>query len=324
MADPYNILGVSSSATEADVKKAFRRLAKKYHPDSNAGNSQAQAKFSEVTQAYEIIGDTEKRAQFDRGEIDGEGKPKHFGFGGGGGGAGGNPFGGGGGPFGGGGRGGNPFGGGGGSGGFRPEDIFSEIFGASQGRGPSQPQPARGTDVHYTVQVGFIDAALGTTERVSLANGRKIDMKVPAGVTDGQQIRLKGQGEAGSSGGPAGDALVKVSVAPSSLFTREGYNIRADLPITLYEAVLGASMRAPTLEGQVNLKIPANTSSGKVLRLKGKGIARENPASPRGDLLYVVKIILPENSDDSLEKLMTEWQEDASYTPRGDEFSNNS
>ena len=315
MADPYSILGVARTASDAEIKKSFRQLAKKYHPDSNAGNSQAQAKFSEVTQAYEIVGDSAKRAQFDRGEIDGTGKAKHFGFGDGAGGASGNPFGGGGG----GGRS-HPFGGGG----FRPEDIFSEIFGAAQGRQSASPRPARGNDVHYNVKVDFVEAALGITKRVSLANGRKIDMKIPAGVIDNQQIRLKGQGEAGIHGGPAGDSLVKVSVSSSTLFSRDGYNIKAELPVTLYEAILGTSVRAPTLEGQVNLKIPKNTSGGKILRLKEKGIEKEGRSGQRGDLLYVVKIVLPEAQDSDLESLMEQWQEQKPYSARGPEFGNNS
>lgn len=317
MADPYSILGVTRTASDAEIKKSFRQLAKKYHPDSNAGNSQAETKFSEVTQAYEIVGDSTKRAQFDRGEIDDTGKPKHFGFGGGTGGMGGNPFGGGG-----DGSRRTPFGSGGGS--FRPEDIFSEIFGATQGRQSARPRPTRGSDVHYNVKVDFVEAALGTTKRVGLANGRKIDMKIPAGVIDDQQIRLKGQGEPGMNGGAAGDSLVKVSVLSSTLFSRDGYNIRAELPVTLYEAILGTSVRAPTLEGQVNLKIPKNTSGGKVLRLKGKGIEKEGRSGQRGDLLYVVKIILPEAMDSDLETLMKQWQEQKPYSARGPEFGNNS
>ncbi len=308
MSDPYTILGISRSASQSDVKSAYRRLAKKYHPDSNAGNAQAEAKFSQVTQAYEVLGDEAKRAQFDNGEIDEKGNPKGFGFGGG------NPFGGG--------SGGNPFGGGGA--GFRPEDIFSEIFGGRHGQASARTQAMRGKDVNYTIQVDFTEAALGTTRRVDLSNGRKIDMKIPAGLTDGQQIRLKGQGQPGANGGPAGDALVKVNIASSTLFSREGYDVKIDLPITLYEAVLGTKLRAPTLEGQVNLKIPKNTSSGKVLRLKGKGAGKDASLRQRGDLLYTVKIILPDESDERLEKLMEEWSQTKTYGARRVEFGNNS
>jgi len=309
MSDPYTILGISRSASQSDVKSAYRRLAKKYHPDSNAGNAQAEAKFSEVTQAYELLGDKAKRAQFDNGEIDEKGNPKGFGFGGG------NPFGGG--------SGGNPFGGSGGAG-FRPEDIFSEIFGGRHGQASARTQATRGKDVNYSIQVDFTEAALGTTRRVDLSNGRKIDLKIPAGLTDGQQIRLKGQGQPGVNGAPAGDALVKVNIAPSTLFTREGYDVKMDLPITLYEAVLGATLRAPTLDGQVNLKIPKNTSSGKVLRLKGKGAGKDANLRQRGDLLYTVKIILPDESDERLEKLMEEWSRTKPYGARSVEFGNNS
>jgi len=314
MSDPYSILGVERSASQSDVKSAYRKLAKKYHPDSNAGNAQAETKFSQITQAYEVLGDKSKRAQFDGGEIDEKGNPKGFGF------SGGHPFGGG-------NAGGNPFGGGasfGGGGGFRPEDIFSEIFGARQAGASARPRAARGADLNYTIEVDFIEAALGTTRRVEIANGRKIDMKIPAGLDNDQQIRLKGQGQAGANGGPAGDVLVKVTVAPSALFSRDGYNIKVELPVTLYEAVLGASLRVPTLDGQVNLKIPKNTSSGKVLRLKGKGAGKDANLSKRGDLLYTVKIMLPDEHDERLDSLMEDWSQSNAYSPRGREFGNNS
>jgi len=319
MSDPYKILGISRSATQSDVKSAYRKLAKKYHPDSNAGNAQAEAQFSQITQANEILGDKAKRTQFDNGEIDDKGNPKGFGFGGG------NPYGGGAARAGAGG--GRPFGSGGsfgGGAGFRPEDIFSEIFGGRQGAASARPRPTRGEDMNYSIQVDFTEAALGTTRRVEMASGRKIDMKIPAGVIDNQQIRLKGQGQAGANGGPAGDGLVKVTVAPSSMFTRDGFNVKMDLPITLYEAVLGISLRVPTLDGQVNLKIPKNTSSGKVLRLKGKGAGKDASLKQRGDLLYTIRIMLPDESDERLEKLMEDWQQSNTYTSRRYEFGNNS
>jgi len=308
MSDPYTILGIERNASQSDIKLAYRKLAKKYHPDSNVGDAQAEAKFSQVTQAYEVLGDKAKRAQFDNGEIDDEGKPKGFGFGGG------NPYGGS--------SGQHPFGGGGGN--FRPEDIFAEIFGSRQGQASARAQATRGHDVNYTIQVEFTEAALGTSRRVELSNGRKIDMKIPAGLTDGQQIRLKGQGQPGANGGPAGDAIVKVTVAPSTLFSRDGFNVKIDLPITLYEAVLGASLRVPTLDGEVNLKIPKNTNSGKVLRLKGKGAGKNASLSQRGDLLYTVRIVLPEARDERLESLMEDWRQAKPYSARGPEFGNNS
>ena len=312
MSDPYTILGIARSASQSDVKSAYRRLAKKYHPDSNAGDARAQAKFSEITQAYELLGDKTKRAQFDNGEIDDKGNPRNFGFGGG------NPFGGT--------SSGHPFGSSsfGGGAGFRPEDIFAEIFGNRQTAASQRPQAKRGADQNYSVQVDFAGAALGTTRRVELSNGRKIDMKIPAGLESGQQIRLKGQGGAGTNGGPAGDALVKVTIAPGGPFTREGYNVKMDLPVTLYEAVLGASLRVPTLDGQVNLKIPKNTSSGKVLRLKGKGAGKDARLSQRGDLLYTVRIVLPDEPDEKLERLMREWQQSNRYSSHRYEFGNNS
>jgi len=307
MSDPYTILGIARTASQSDVKSAYRRLAKKYHPDSNVGKPEAEAKFAQITQAYELLGDKAKRAQFDNGEIDDKGMPKGFAFGTG------HPFGGA--------AGAQPFGGGAG---FRPEDIFAEIFGGRHGAASARAQATRGQDVNYTIEVDFIEAALGTTRRVDLANGRKLDMKIPAGLTDGQQIRLKNQGREGANAGPPGDALVKVTVAPSALFSRDGFNINIELPITLDEAVLGASLRVPTLEGQVNLKIPKNTSSGKVLRLKGKGAGKDASLKQRGDLLYTVKIMLPDAADENLERLMEEWRKTKTYAPRGAEFGNNS
>ncbi len=310
MSDPYTILGIERSASQSDIKKSYRRLAKKYHPDSNVGNPQAEEKFSQITQAYEVLGDKSKRAQFDNGEIDEKGNPKSFGYSG-------HPFGGH--------SAQQPFGNGGSfGGGFRPEDIFSEIFGARPGAASARAQATRGQDISYTIEVDFTEAALGTTRRVEMSNGRKIDMKIPAGLSDGQQIRLKGQGQPGANGGHAGDALVKVTVAASTLFSRDGFDVKVELPITLYEAVLGASLRVPTLDGQVNLKIPPNTSSGKVLRLKGKGAGKDSSLKQRGDLLYTVKIILPKERDARLEKLMQAWQQENTYTPRGFESGNNS
>lgn len=316
MRDPYEILGVSKSASEAEIKKAFRGLAKKHHPDAHGGDEKAQKRFQEISGAYEILGDKEKKAKFDRGEIDAAGNPKGFegahGFGSGG-------FRGG--PFGGGGGGrefhfdwggpGSPGGPGGESAqGFRAEDIFSDLFGGLGG-GRKRNQPRKGEDFAYALTVNFDEAAKGGTRRLSLPDGREIDVRIPAGLKDGQQIRVRGQGGAGYNGGPAGDVLMTVTVAPHPWFTRDGNNIKLDLPITLKEAVLGGSVTVPTLTGPVSLKVPPGSNTGAVLRLKGKGIeAKPNP----GDLYVRLVVMLPEKPDADLKKFAEGWK--GHYDPR--------
>ena len=332
MRNPYSILGVPKSANEREIKSAFRKLAKKYHPDHNKDDPKAQEKFAEVNQAYEIVGDKEKRGKYDRGEIDEQGKEKFTGFGGGG-----NPFGG---------SGGNPFGNqaGGPFGGGAAEDIFSEIFGnMGAGRAGGSPfgtgaqndpfagmggqrarghrhahaRPQKGQDAEAKLSVTLEDLVSDEKRRVHLPTSKSLDMKVPHGVKDGQTIRMKGQGFE-SSAGPAGDALVTIQILPHKLFKVEEQNIRLELPITLYEAVLGAKIRIPTLEGKVEVKIPAGMSSGKSMRIKGKGLPDRD--GKRGDLLVTAKIILPEGSDPGLRALMEDWQDTRPYRPRGPEF----
>ncbi len=312
MSDPYEVIGVSRDASDAEIKKAYRRLAKKYHPDSNKDDKSAQAKFSQATAAYDILSDKEKRGQYDRGEIDGDGNQKFQGF---------NPFGGGrrqgstGGFHGGG------HGGGTSSGSFRAEDIFSELFGGAQGPG-SAPRPAKGDDVAYKLQVTFRDAMSGATKRVSLANAKTLDVRIPKGVQDGQQIRLKGQGKPGAHGGPSGDGIVTVNVGADPVFRRDGKTLLVDLPITLYEAVRGAKVKVPTLDGFVDLTVPANSSSGKTLRLKNKGVPGSDEAGT-GDMLVSLKIILPDWEDPHLNDLMERWGRDTPYDVRGPKFGNN-
>ena len=325
MRDPYSVLGVPRSASEREIKSAFRKLAKQYHPDQNKNDPNAQEKFSEVNQAYEIVGDKDKRKRFDNGEIDAEGKERFQGFGGGGGG--GDPFGG---------RG-NPFGNatGGGFGGGAAEDILNEIFGnmggGRAGGSPfgtgarndpfggarQHPKPQKGQDAEAKLSVTLEDLVSSDKRRVHLPTGKSLDMKVPDGVKDGQTIRMKGQGFE-SRTGPAGDALVTIEILPHKLFKVEDQNIRLDLPLTLYEAVLGAKIRIPTLEGKVEIKVPAGMSSGKSMRLKGKGLPGRD--GKRGDLFVTAKIILPEGSDPGLRTLMEDWQDTNTYRPRGPEF----
>jgi DnaJ-class molecular chaperone len=298
MADPYSTLGVAKGASEAEIKKAYRGLAKQLHPDTNKDNPKAAERFSRVTAAYDLLGDKDKRARFDRGEIDGDGNPA-------------NPFAGGG--------GGNPFGG---AGGFRPGPgtanfefgggdlggIFEGLFGGGA-RGGRPTPPQRGGNVSYRLSVPFEDAALRTPQRITLQDGKTIDLKLPAGVESGTQMKLGGKGQQGPGG--AGDAIVSIDVARHHFFTREGNDVRLDLPVSLTEAVLGGPVKVPTVDGPVMLNIPKGSSSGKVLRLKGRGFS--NKEGVRGDELVTLMIDVPAE-DDSLTSFVSGWQSD--HVPR--------
>lgn len=318
MADPYTTLGVARGADEADIKKAYRKLAKQLHPDRNKDNPKAGERFSEITTAYDLLSDTDKRARYDRGEIDEQGNPKApFGFG--------------------------AAAPGGGRGGFRPGpggaagyefqsggadfgDVFDNLFsggggtrggftGFGGGGGPfgagGRQRPSKGADVAYRLQVPFEDAATLKPQRVTLSSGKTIDLKLPAGVDTGMQRRLAGQGEPGPGG--AGDAIVTIEVRPHRFFSRDGDDIRLDLPVTLGEAVLGGKVRVPTVDGAVMLTVPRGSTSGKVLRLKGKGFHREN--GERGDQLVTLMVDLPAD-DAALAAFAETWASDAGRNPR--------
>src|SRR5262245_26411660 len=318
MRDPYEVLGVPRGASAAAIKSAYRKLAKKHHPDSNKDDPKAAARFSEINSANEIIGDEDKRKQFDRGEIDAEGKPRFQGFPGGG--AGGRARG----P---GGfeaysfrTGGGP-GGWGGGGGF--EDILNGRFGgAARGGRPGGGRTFEfdtggvglDLDLNVAMTVSLEEAVKGGEKRVRLPSGKELNVKIPPGVTAGQQIRLKGQGET-APGHPPGDLLITVSIAEHPFFKVDGSDLRVDLPITLYEAVLGGKVRVPTLGGAVELSIPKNTSSGRIFRLKGKGLPK---AGGTGDLFVTTRIILPDGNDAELEQLMQKWRDGHPYNPRSD------
>jgi DnaJ-class molecular chaperone len=321
MRDPYEILGVPRGAAAGQIKSAFRKLAKKHHPDANRDDPKAAEKFAEANGAYEILGDEAKRKQFDAGEIDGEGKPRFQGFagahpGGFGAGAGGGPdmqfesftFG----P-----QGAERSGRAGGFGGI--DDILKEMMGGRARRGgsrsfePEEFAAPPGRDAAASTTISLSDLAHGGSRRVYLPTGKEVDVKIPAGLSDGQQIRLKGQGF--SDGGAPGDAIITVHIAKHPYFERDGANIRLDLPVTLYEAVLGGKVRVPTLDGAVELNIPANTSGGRTFRLRGKGLPDKGGA---GDLLATVRIVLPDSSDSELDELMRKWRDEKPYDPRKD------
>jgi DnaJ-class molecular chaperone len=319
MGDPYEVLGVPRSASETDIKKSFRRLAKKLHPDANKNDPKAAGRFAEINAAYEILGDADKRKAFDRGEIDAEGKPRFRGFEG--------------------------FGGRGGQHGFEGnfesftwgsegprrsgaqsghfgvfDDVLKEMFGARGGAASGRRthfdpedfhEPPLGHDVTAAITITLPEAAKGASRRVRLPTGKDVEVKIPAGLSDGQQIRLKGQGLPGP--GAIGDALITVNIAAHPLFERDGNNLRLELPITLYEAVLGAKVRVPTLDRAVELAIPAGTTSGRTFRIKGKGIAAKGAP---GDLLATIRIMLPDSGDNELEQLMRKWRDHKPYNPR--------
>ncbi len=313
MRDPYVVLGVGKNADAAAIKSAYRRLAKKLHPDANKNDPKTAQRFAELNSAYEIIGEEKKRRAYDAGEIDAEGKPRFQGFGGSRGGAGQGAhyetysFG----PEG--------FQGRGGVGGGHFEDIISQMFGGfGAGRTRTSPggfesddvEPA-GHDVTISVTISLEEAAAGGTRRVRLPTGKEVDVKIPAGLADGKQIRLKGKGIPGPGG--AGDVLIIVKIAPHAVFERAGTDLRTAVPIALYEAVLGGKVRVPTLGGAVELAIPPGTSGGRTFRLKGKGMTVDGKA---GDLLITVNIALPEKGDGDLDELMKAWRDHKPYDPR--------
>jgi DnaJ-class molecular chaperone len=319
MRDPYEVLGVPRGASAAAIKSAYRKLAKKYHPDANKNDPKAAARFSELNSANEIIGDADKRKQFDRGEIDAEGKPRFQGFPGGGA-AGARPggfethtF-----------RSGDAGTGGFGGGGF--EDILNSMFGAAQARGArggggggarfefDPGTMALDLDLSVSMTVSLEEAVKGAEKRLRLPTGKELNVKIPAGVVAGQQIRLKGQGET-APGHPPGDLLITVGIAQHPFFKVEGSDLRLDLPITLYEAVLGGKVRVPTLGSAVELSIPKNTSSGRTFRLKGKGLPK---AGGNGDLFVTTRIMLPDGNNAELEALMQKWHDAHPYNPRSD------
>ncbi len=300
--DPYQELGVARSATADDLRKAYRKLAKQYHPDANPGDKASEEKFKRVTAAFDLIGDPEKRAKFDRGELDADGRETHPGFHAGGG------FGGG--PF----RGGGPT--------MGPDidlsDIFGDVFGGrGGGRGFGGPQ--KGQDLRARFDIDLEDAILGAKRRVSFSDGRQLDINIPAGAADGQVLRLKGLGGPGRAGrdgthGPAGDALIELSIRPHPVFRREGMHLVMDLPVSVPDAVLGGKVEAKTPDGPVTLSVPPGSNSGATLRLKARGLA--HAPGKRGDLLAKIVVTLPDAPDPELTKFAETWRKQRPYSPK--------
>jgi DnaJ-class molecular chaperone len=301
--DPYASLGVSKTATQEEIRKAYKKIAKTSHPDLNPGDPAAAARFKAAASAHDLLKDPEKRARFDAGEIDASGQERpdrrfyreyaegpeatyHT------------------------------------SRGFEDfgdfSDVFSDLFGQRGrarpgGGGADQTMRMRGADAHYTLTVGFLEAAKGATRRLTMPDGSVLDVKIPEGLADGQTIRLRGKGGAGYGGGPAGDALVTVTVEPHAYFQRDGLDILCELPITLDESVLGGKVETPTIDGRVSLSIPKGASTGRVLRLRGKGVKR---GDKRGDQLVTLTIVAPPTIDRELSEFFEEWRKTHAYDPR--------
>ncbi|HUC18478.1 MAG TPA: DnaJ C-terminal domain-containing protein [Acetobacteraceae bacterium] len=302
-ADPYTVLGVKRDASQDEIRKAYRKLAKKLHPDLNPGNKDAEERFKEVSSAYDLLGDAEKRARFDHGEIDATGAEtprqnyyrdfaeagpqsgagryeSHAGF---------ADF-------------------------AENDDVFAELFGRrAAGTGAANIR-MRGADLPFHLHVDFLDAVNGATRRLSLPDGSSLDVTIPPGIRDGQLLRLKGKGRPGLGGGPPGDALIEIEVLPHPTFRRESDDIHLDLPISVTEAVLGGRVDVPTPTGPVTMTIPKGSNSGSILRIRGKGVARKDGS--RGDEYVTLSVRLPKTPDPELEKFVAGWEAGKRDNPR--------
>lgn len=312
MRDPYQVLGVPKTASEEEIKSAYRQLAKKFHPDMNPGKKEVELKFKEISVAYDLLSDATKRARYDRGEVDAQGNDRP--------GAGAAYS-----------RARSARSASGSETGFEDfisEDIFADLFGGTKARGSrfqgswgagADPfagarEKAKGADLQETLLVSFAESALGTKKRVKLGTGKTIEINVPAGTESGSKLRLKGQGYPGLQDGQAGDALIEIQVEPHPFYVRKGQDLQLELPVTFYEAVLGGVVETPTLDGPVEIKIPKGANSGTTLRLRGKGVA--DPQGVRGDQYVKLKVILPDGADEQLTRFAEKWAKDHSYDPR--------
>ncbi len=298
MENPYKVLGVSKTASQTEIKSAYRKLAKKLHPDLNPADKTAEERFKDVSAAFDILGDAEKRTKFDNGEIDASGAERpeqqyykqyagregaqhyhsgaHF----------------------------DDMGG-----------IFSDLF-AQQQAGQARQFKMRGGDVRYHLAIDFLDAVTGAKKRITMPDGTSLDVKVPEGVNDGQSIRLRQKGQPGTGGGPRGDAFIEIEVRPHAMFRRSGDNIEIDLPVTIDEAILGAKIDVPTIEGRVRVSVPKGSSSGQMLKLKDKGV-KNRTSGKKGDQRCILKVVMPREIDSELETFMKKWRETNAYIPPG-------
>ncbi len=280
MRDPYTVLNVVRSAGADEIKKAYRKLARERHPDSDPGNPWAEDEFKELSAAYELLSDENKRAAYDRGEIDADGNRTR--------------------------RGPRP--------GAGKRNPFENIFrNRAKGKGPGVK--VKGADVSYTLRIDFVEAALGATKQVALSNGKRLDVKVPPGIEDGQTLRLKGQGTAGWGGAEAGDAHVEILVDPHPVFRRQGRDIHLDLAVTLQEAILGGKVETPTIDGKVSVTVPEGSNTGTMLRLRGKGLA-ENGSGRTGDQYVRLQVVLPSKPDKDLSAFVRKWAPKNAYEIR--------
>lgn len=303
--DPYTELGVNRSANAGEIRKAFHKLAKALHPDQNPGDKAAEERFKRVSGAFDILSDPEKKAKFDRGDIDGDGNEVMRGFGG--------PGGFRQGPF---GAGGSDPRGGGFSQHFEGLDLDEILGGFGRAAGGARPfSGGRGVDVRATLEIDLEDAIKGATRRITFGDGRSLDVTIPKGAVEGQVLRLRGQGQPGRNGGSAGDALIELTLGRHPLYRVEGADLHMDLPVSVPDAVLGAKVQAPTPEGEVSLRVPKHANSGAVLRLKGRG-GVDPRTGGRGDLFAHLVVTLPETPDEALERFCHEWRDKRPYTPR--------
>lgn len=294
--DPYEILGVKKDASQHEIQKAYRGLAKRLHPDLNPGNKRAEEQFKDASAAYDLLSDPAKRARFDRGEIDASGaeRPQHHFY---------RDFAGA--------EAGSPYSNDAGFADFgNIDDILSGVF-SREGRANFR---RRGQDVHYHLDLDFLDAINGAKRHINLPDGSELDVSIPAGMRDGQVLRLRGKGRPGLGGAPAGDALIEISVRPHPIFMRKGDDIHVEVPISLRDAVLGGKIEVPTPAGAVTMRVPKWSNTGTVLRLKGKGVARVDGG--RGDEYVTLKVMLPEHPDSDLERFVTRWRAANADNPR--------
>ena len=300
MKDPYEVLGLAKTATPEEIRKAYRQLAKKLHPDLNPGDKHAEERFKEVAAANDLLSDPDKRRRYDAGEIDASGAEKappqgryYREYAGGGG---------------------HPYESAEGYADFAEgNDIFAELLRRSREQQREQMRRAPGADLHYELHVPFLDAVNGAVRTITLPQGGTLDVTIPAGIEDGQTLRLKGKGAPAPGEGPPGDALVQIVVEPHAFFTREGDDIHVELPITIKEAALGGEVRAPTTTGGVMLKIPKRSNTGDTLRLKGKGVKARGGA---GDEFVRLKVVMPKAPDAALDSFLAGWTPPSSYDPR--------